>query len=257
MRGQALGRLLDVGLPEAVGLVVGRLAHHPRVDVAEELHPLRAEDLGRRVRSRRSRRCHSGSSSPEHTRSDLAVLAPRGDHQHDPVAGVGRSLAIDAAGGDRLVVGVGVEADERGHDGAARVGQAIAPEARSLATSSTSKPHSVRTSSVCWPACAGGALDARRGAAEARRRRRLADAGDLDEGGAGHVVGMLRRLGHGQDGGEAHVGALHAARTTRPRVLVRKIVGQPLLQLGPAGLVLLGRQVVLAARGPTARSSSA
>ena len=45
--GQPLGRLVDVGLPEAVGVVVGRLAHHPRVAVAQELDPVGADHLGR------------------------------------------------------------------------------------------------------------------------------------------------------------------------------------------------------------------
>src|SRR3546814_11792967 len=42
---QALGGLLHISGPERPGLVVLRGAHHPGVDVAEELHPGHAVDL--------------------------------------------------------------------------------------------------------------------------------------------------------------------------------------------------------------------
>src|SRR5205814_7672832 len=53
------------------------------------------------------------------------------------------------------------------------------------------------------------ALDARRRAAEARRRRRLHDAVDLDETAARLVVGVLRRLAEAQHRREADVRPLH------------------------------------------------
>ena len=55
------------------------------------------EELGRRGRSRRSGASPSCSPSLEHAGHDLAVLAPGGDHEDDPVA-VGRGLGHGPAG---------------------------------------------------------------------------------------------------------------------------------------------------------------
>ena len=74
--------------------------------------------------------------------------------------------------------------------------QAMAPASRSLARRSASTPASASTSSVCWPAWAGGRRISPGRAAEARRRAGLGDAGHLDEGAPVHVVRVLRRLGH-------------------------------------------------------------
>ena len=106
-------RFVDVGRPERAVLVVLGRAHHPGVDVAEELHALHTEDLRRRFRL-----AHSAMpelfSVVEKAFGHLAVLASRRHHQHDPVA-VGRRLGHGAACRDALVVGVGVEAHERRH----------------------------------------------------------------------------------------------------------------------------------------------
>ena len=48
-RRQAVGRPVDVGLPEAPRRIVGGLAHHSGIGVAQEFHPLDAEHLGRAV----------------------------------------------------------------------------------------------------------------------------------------------------------------------------------------------------------------
>ena len=55
-RGELLGGLVDRRGPERARRLVGRGAHHARVDVPEELHPLRAKDLRGCVRG-------SGASS--------------------------------------------------------------------------------------------------------------------------------------------------------------------------------------------------
>src|ERR1700730_5953767 len=55
----------------------------------------------------------------------------------------------------------------------------------------------------------GRTLNLTGGAAEARRRSRLHDALDLDEGAALLVVRMVGRFGHAEDGCEADVAALH------------------------------------------------
>ena len=47
-RGQRRGGLLDVGLPEAVGILVGGVAPHARVPVAEHHEPVHTEQVGRR-----------------------------------------------------------------------------------------------------------------------------------------------------------------------------------------------------------------
>ena len=83
-RGQPLGGLLDRGGPEGAGQLVGRLAHHPGIDIPEELGPGGPEN-----------RCSGmGFDDPalpqfltvgEESVVDLAVLAAGGHHQHHPV----------------------------------------------------------------------------------------------------------------------------------------------------------------------------
>ncbi len=60
------------------------------------------------------RRSAEGLPGGEDVRDDLAVLPAGGDDEHDPVSRV-RSRAHDAAAGDALVVGVGVERHQGGH----------------------------------------------------------------------------------------------------------------------------------------------
>jgi hypothetical protein len=80
--------VLDVGLPEAPGHVVGGLAHHPGVGPAEELDPVHAEDLGR-LEALGGAAQGELLALGEHARDRLAQLAARGEHEHDPVPGVG------------------------------------------------------------------------------------------------------------------------------------------------------------------------
>src|ERR1700723_4010968 len=56
-----------------------------------------------------------------------------------------------------------------------------------------------------------------RGSGEARRRRWLHYAADLDKRGAGDVVRMTRRFFHGQDRGEASVGSFEQCAPFIPR----------------------------------------
>ena len=91
-----------------------RLTLHARVLVAEE--QLAGRRRAPRAASasstaRRSARVSPGSRKPV---GDLAELAPGGRHQHDPVALLGQRRH-GAAGGDRLVVGMGVEEGDGGH----------------------------------------------------------------------------------------------------------------------------------------------
>ena len=94
---------------------VARLAHHPRVQVAEELDPVDAQDPGRLV--------HLGGAPHgqllalgQDAGHRFAQLAAGGEDQHPAVAGVGGPQE-GGAGGDRLVVRVGVEADDGPHEG--------------------------------------------------------------------------------------------------------------------------------------------
>ena len=136
------------------GVVVGRLAHHPGVDVAEELDPLGAEELGRAVGLGDATQAQR-LAVVEDAGHDLAVLAPGGHDQRDPVA-LGRGLGHGPAGLDGLVVGMGVE----GRPG--RPLRPPLPQARRRGDRRRRRgPASARTSSVCWPACGGRALDRR------------------------------------------------------------------------------------------------
>ena len=181
--GQPLGRLLDVGLPERPGAsFVGR-AHHPGVDVAEEL------DAVRRRGPRRPR------ASPSTRRSPSASPASRKPSATSPCSPLvattsttrwpSRRLGHRAAGGDatRRRDGRGsrraspspVQATHR------RSRRPRRPRGAWRCASASAPSQSPRTSSVCWPACAGGRCDLARRAAEPRRRRGLHDAVALEE----------------------------------------------------------------------------
>ena len=184
--------LLDVGLPEAVREVVGGLADHPGVDVAEELDPVDAEDLGRLERlgdAAQAELLALGSRTPS---ADLAVLAPRarsparrGGPRPSAWAMV-PPVAMDSSSGwawkqtsvvmaspyrrsQRRPVRRHCGRRRRSGDGAggAQLGDPLAVERRAT------RP---RISSVCWPACDGGRWISAGRAAEPRRRRRLGDA---------------------------------------------------------------------------------
>src|SRR6202051_4809565 len=87
------------------------------------------------------------------------------------------------------------------------------------------------------------ALDFARRAAEARRRRRLHHAVDLDEGPAMAVVRMLRRLNHIQHRREADLAAFHD-RAPLIAGLGLEYRLQPLLQRGPLRAIVLARKLL-------------
>ena len=111
-RGQPLGGLRDVGGPERTGLVVGGFAHHPGVDVAQELRP-RPENLGGGEGFGHPA-VPQGFAVGQEVVFHLAVFAAGGDHQDHPMSLVG-GLAHDATAHDALVVGMGVERHQGGH----------------------------------------------------------------------------------------------------------------------------------------------
>jgi SAM-dependent methyltransferase len=112
-RGELLRGLVHGRGPERAPCGVGRGAHHAGVGVPEELHPLRAEDLRRRV-------CLHDPARPqllavgEEALGDLALLTAGGHDQHDPVPLIG-GFADHPATRDALVVRVGVERHQSGH----------------------------------------------------------------------------------------------------------------------------------------------
>src|ERR1700691_2598644 len=62
-----------------------------------------------------------------------------------------------------------------------------------------------------------------RGSGEARRRRRLHDAADLDKGAASDVVRMTRRFFHGQHRREAGIGSFEQRAPFVPRSGLKEI----------------------------------
>ena len=112
-RCQTPRRLVHIGLPEGIREVIGRLAHHPRVDVPEELHTIHPEHL-------RSSEGLGDPSLPER----LALLedpwlgftpfATGRHHQHHTSTGR-RGLGHQPTGGNGFVVGVGMETDQCVH----------------------------------------------------------------------------------------------------------------------------------------------
>ena len=112
---ESLGRLVEIGGREGAVGIVRRLAVHAGVVVAEELDARDAEHVGRPLTldgatvAERFGRC-------EHAVVDFAELAARREHGDHAVTVVG-GARHGAAGDDRLVVGMGVEADDRrGHE---------------------------------------------------------------------------------------------------------------------------------------------
>jgi hypothetical protein len=111
--GELAGGVVYRRAPERAGVIVGGRAHHPGIDVAEELKPRRAEDPRGGLRLGHpalGQRLAVGQEPLLH----LAVLAAGGHHEHHPVSLLVR-LAHDAATGDGLVIGMGVEGDQGGH----------------------------------------------------------------------------------------------------------------------------------------------
>ena len=113
-----------IGGREGAGVVVGRLAGHARVVIAEEDLPVDAEDatglleLGPPAFGQRL-------ALGEQTVGDLAELAAGGSEEDHPVPVIGEGRH-GPGGGDGFVVRVGVEEDHGGH----RVGTLIGPGQR-------------------------------------------------------------------------------------------------------------------------------
>ena len=242
-RGQPLGGLVDVGLPERPsGVVLGR-AHHPGVDVAEELDPLDAEDLGRRARSPARAARQSVSPSSRKPSCDLAVLAPGGEHEDDAVP-VGGRLGHRAAGGDRLVVGVGVEGDERRHAaeatdaptrwrrprGAWRRGRRRSPTRRAPRRCAGRRGPAGRCTAPGVRRSAAPAPAARR-----RRARRTCRARTL--------CGCCGASASDSTGAK-HTSVPSMISHHSSRVFVLKISAQPLLQRRPLAAVVLPGQLL-------------
>ena len=111
-RRQPLSGLVDVGLPERLLVEVRLPAGHPRVGVAQPHEPVDAQCR---------RRALGLGTAPIGERlavgeivGHLAVLAVGRHDEHDPVP-LGVGARHRPAGGDRLVVGMGVEHDQRAH----------------------------------------------------------------------------------------------------------------------------------------------
>ncbi len=113
---QLAGRLEQVGSPEAVGVVVGRRAHHPGVppaartseepDVGHPEFPHRRGQLALAVRAQLVLRLRGEVGQVR--QQDLTLLAPGAGDQRDgrPLGGV---PGHGHPGPDRLVVGMGVD----------------------------------------------------------------------------------------------------------------------------------------------------
>ena len=110
---EPLGRLLDIGLPEAVRIVVGRRVLHPGVLVAEKLEPTDRELIGGRGQLT-GPDVSEGLALGDHVGVSLAHRAVGCAHQHDAMPAPGTDHHR-ATGGDRLVVGVGVKEDRSRH----------------------------------------------------------------------------------------------------------------------------------------------
>ena len=106
---EATDGIVEVGLPEAVGMQVRVLAHHSRVAVAEEDVVLDPEDGHRR---RHLLGAYFGETRLDRLGIvvvvDLPFGAVGGSHHHGRPAGSGRGGEYPT-GLDHLVVGVGME----------------------------------------------------------------------------------------------------------------------------------------------------
>ena len=126
---QVPGGLVEVGLPEGPGVLVGREPHHPGVAVAAGA----AEEAVVGDAERGARGGQLGDAVPaelvglgggelgQRRHVDLALLAERAGHQRD-VRAVGGVVGHRRAGADRLVVGVRVDQQQAAvgqhrHDG--------------------------------------------------------------------------------------------------------------------------------------------
>src|SRR5690606_36093992 len=113
---QVSGGLVEVGPPEAAGVLVGRRAHHPRVPVApgaaEEpvvVYPERGARGGEFADPVAAELVGLGSLELRQLRNvDLPILAERARHQGH-VRALGRVPGHGRAGADRLVVRVRVD----------------------------------------------------------------------------------------------------------------------------------------------------
>src|SRR5216684_3317837 len=106
-RGELLRGLVHRRGPERARRPVGRGAHHARVEVPQELHPLRAEDL-RGLMRLGDPPLPQLLARVEEALGDLALLAAGGHDQHDPVPLIA-GLADNSAAGDAFVVWVGMK----------------------------------------------------------------------------------------------------------------------------------------------------
>ena len=107
------GRLLDVSGGEAPRSVVAGLTGHAGIEIVQKDLAMHAQDpacLGQFLRSALCQRL--GRS--QQAFGNLAELTARRRDQHHPVTLVGK-LGHGAAGGDGLIVGMGVEEDNGGH----------------------------------------------------------------------------------------------------------------------------------------------
>ena len=143
-------------------------------------------------------------------------------------------------GGDRLVVGMCVERDQGAHQLCF-----TAPEASSASMRvGVEAPIGEHLGGVL--AVVGRRpIERRLGAAEARGGRRLGDPERLDERAALDVVRVPRRLVHAEHRGEADVGVLHD-RAPLVAGAPAEQLGEPLLQLGPQGTVVLACELLVA-----------
>ena len=153
-----------------------------------------------------------------------------------------RGLGHRAAGGDGLVVGMGVEADERGHRGQATGGPPV-PAAQAMAPGSRSLAMAVGVDAPVGQDLVGvlagvrrRPLDLGRRAAEPRRRRRLHDAVALDEGARGSTLCGCCGASPSDSTGAKQTSVPSMISHHSSRVLVLKSVGEPLLQRGPLRL---------------------
>lgn len=103
--------LVDVGLPERRGIVVPRRVRHARVAIPEERDARDTEMAcgGPRLRFATLTERLAGPQEPGF---DFAELAEGREHEHDAVAR-GGGTSHRSPGGDRLVVGMRVEEDDR------------------------------------------------------------------------------------------------------------------------------------------------
>jgi hypothetical protein len=110
---ELLGSIVDRSGPERPWRMVGGRIHHPRIDIAQELQPMHAEDFRRCLRL-------GNPALPEFFAIGqkavgyLAVLASGRHHQHHTMA-ILEGLTHDATARDALVVWMSVKRHQRSH----------------------------------------------------------------------------------------------------------------------------------------------